>query len=252
LFDYNRPTLPSVSSSASMKAMYRKLAAMAALPLLLAAQDPAADAKRAQLLARIDADIAESYAAHEIAAPEIVESLQRVASRLGAGTRGAISAAYEAIPTDGRLFVPEELVRRVKDDDELAGMLAHALAHKARGPLVLDAPPKAGTIPLVFVAWPKPDGSLLPLGLQPALAEQERQADANAVEMLGRAGIDASGLLRYLERAKVKEDRLTALRTKIAAVTTVAATTPLTSECDVIQALLDEIAGKKPVPTLRR
>jgi uncharacterized membrane protein len=131
-------------------------------------------------------------------------------------------------------------------------MLAHALAHAANGPLVLNAPANAASIPLVFIVWPKADGAQLPLGLQPKLAENERQADAAAVEMLGRAGMDPSGLLRYLERANVKEDRLIALRSKIASIITVAATTPLTSECDVIQAYLDELARKKPAPSLRR
>jgi hypothetical protein len=123
-------------------------------------------------------------------------------------------------------------------------VLAHALGHARLGPV-----PATGAALNYFPEYaPK---NLMPLGFREASAKREMAADAEAVEILGRAGVNASGLLRYLERAKAAPERLRALRAKMEAIGVAANHLPETDECEIVQAWLNEQNAARPKPTLR-
>lgn len=112
----------------------------------------------------------------------------------------------------GFVFVSSSLILAVKDEDELAGMLAHAIAHIAsrdwtrqatRAELVSIA-----SVPLIYV-----DGRIeysrreaqylaIPLGMLQMRRKCELAADRLAAIQMAAAGYDPSALARYIERVQ--------------------------------------------------
>lgn len=92
------------------------------------------------------------------------------------------------------LLVDRELVRRL-DRDELEGVLAHELAHVVRRDNLVAA--ALGVLRDVFFFIPAGTWSLRRL-----LREREHAADMTAVEITGRPGALAGGLLKVLEAAR--------------------------------------------------
>jgi predicted Zn-dependent protease len=120
----------------------------------------------------------------------------------------------------GPIFVPASLVLAAADEDELAGMLAHAIAHiVTRGQTRNPA-----TIPLIVMggwsgyASPR-QGMAVPMGFLAAQRKNELESDELAVRILSRAGYDPQALARYIERVQpdgaAKDERLAALQTTI-------------------------------------
>jgi predicted Zn-dependent protease len=93
-----------------------------------------------------------------------------------------------------------EGIGRAANEAELAGMLAHAMAH-----VTLPRPQVDGaTIPLVFLGgWqgfgPGRD-SLVPMSLLKTQRDNELRADAIAIQAMSESGYDPMDLARYLER----------------------------------------------------
>jgi predicted Zn-dependent protease len=114
----------------------------------------------------------------------------------------------------GFVFVPVRLILAAKDEDELAGMLAHAIAHvaarhgtqQARRAKILQ------TIPLVYVgsaagsAIPRDNSLVLPMKLLAMSRADEVEADRLAVGIMSAAGYDAAALARYIEREQPSDE----------------------------------------------
>jgi predicted Zn-dependent protease len=109
------------------------------------------------------------------------------------------------------VFIPAETLARVRDEHELAGTLAHALAHAALRHAIPPAGPAQNTaspsIRFLFVCgWAAWHGDarqarlLVPAKLQDVQRAYELEADRFALGLMARAGYDPSALLRYVER----------------------------------------------------
>ncbi len=96
----------------------------------------------------------------------------------------------------GFLFVPASLVLAVKDEDELAGMLAHAIAHVASR----DGTRQATRAELVQIV------SSAPFGLLQMWRKCELDADRLAARKLYATGYDPAALARYIEREQAAYD----------------------------------------------
>jgi predicted Zn-dependent protease len=116
----------------------------------------------------------------------------------------------------GFLFVPASLILAAKDEDELAGMLAHSIAHVAsrhgtkqatRAELVSVA-----SVPLIFMggwtgyAMQQNQRMAIPMGMLQMLRKSELDADRLAAQKMSAAGYDPAGLARYIERIQPPED----------------------------------------------
>jgi beta-barrel assembly-enhancing protease len=114
----------------------------------------------------------------------------------------------------GFLFVPTGLIQAAQHTDELAGLLAHAIAHiesrhgtkqATRSEIVNYA-----SIPLIFVGgW---SGQAVPRGFQEFVREQVFQADQLAAAMMQSHGYSPARLADYLERIETGSARAAALR----------------------------------------
>jgi predicted Zn-dependent protease len=137
----------------------------------------------------------------------------------------------------GYVFVPSELFLKTLNEDEFAGMLAHAMAHCAarHGTRLASRGQVTGltTIPLIFMGgWSGMHAQgaqvAMPLGFLTHQREFELEADRIAVKSMAAAGYDPAALIPYIERTHVdparldrsplppKEERLAAIRQAIA------------------------------------
>ena len=127
------------------------------------------------------------------------------------------------------LLVDRDLVRRL-DRHELEGVLAHELAHVVRRDNLVAA--ALGVLRDVFFFVPAGRWSLRRL-----LREREHAADMTAVDVTGRPGALAGGLLKVLEAARGPS---------------VAACAPLLAEGTLV-ARVEELCDERPSPgRLRR
>lgn len=132
----------------------------------------------------------------------------------------------------GTIFIPANLLLAARSEDELAGMLAHAIAHvearhgtrQATRAQVTNLPPA----PILFVSSPTAnDQSPLPGNLQSLEQSFETEADQIAVAILAQAGYDPHALADYLARLQYdgptaqssalpnRDERVTAIRSAI-------------------------------------
>jgi predicted Zn-dependent protease len=119
-------------------------------------------------------------------------------------------AAAHSLP-GGFLLVRSGLVVAVATTAELAGVLAHEIAHIAAGhgkrqAAALPTTRPAGTPPLIYLGGRRGSctrlsgGSGVPLGFVERAARQEEEADLLALEYLDRAGYDPNGLIEAFDR----------------------------------------------------
>jgi len=110
----------------------------------------------------------------------------------------------------GWIFVPAQLILVADSEGELAGMLAHAMAHVAERQGIRQTPGDAtlfATIPLVFVGGPAIFGGddehrLVPVGWLKMQRQYELEADELAVRTMVAAGFDPRSLLYYIARVQ--------------------------------------------------
>jgi predicted Zn-dependent protease len=150
---------------------------------------------------------------------------------LGGSTHEALS-----IP-GGHVFIPASLILAADSEAELAGMLAHSMAHIAqRHSTRMAAPATLSSIPLVFIgSWMgmgagDDDRTLLPLGYLKTQRAFELDADRVAVNIVAAAGYEPAALLEYIRRTQralttgsathsalpPRDERILALETAIA------------------------------------
>lgn len=167
----------------------------------------------------------------------------------------------------GYIFVPTSLILEAQNEEEFAGMLAHAVVHVAarhgtrsatRGELANQA-----SIPLIFMAGEWADGadSLIPIGFLAFQRASELEADRRAVGMLAAAGYDPGALVRYISRLQppntavhelhsalpATEKRVAAMEQAIRELP--ARSYPSSEEFKIIQ---EEVRRTQPAPSLAR
>jgi Zn-dependent protease with chaperone function len=107
----------------------------------------------------------------------------------------------------GKILVCSELMRQVKNDNELAGVLGHEISHVTRRHTLRQTLHKAGVTASVEALMGN-DPNLVGQRLAHLLEiadlsynrKQEEEADLTGVELLVKSGFPADGLLRFLER----------------------------------------------------
>jgi predicted Zn-dependent protease len=116
----------------------------------------------------------------------------------------------------GFLFVPSSLILAAKDEDELAGMLAHAIAHVADRDGTRQATKAAladmATVPVIYMggwtgyAMRQGESLAIPLGMLQSWRAFELNADRLAARKMAAAGWDPVALARYIERVQVADE----------------------------------------------
>jgi predicted Zn-dependent protease len=112
----------------------------------------------------------------------------------------------------GYIFVPAGLMLAANDEAELAGTLAHAMAHVLARHGTREATKgeiaQLATIPLIYWGGFAGYGAnqnaaeMLPVGFLQFQKAMESEADALAVKMTSSAGYDPEGLARYVGRVQ--------------------------------------------------
>ena len=114
----------------------------------------------------------------------------------------------------GYVFVPVGLILAAKDEEELAGTVAHAMAHilaRHWTKQAIQAQVGQSTIPLIFsgsLGYGGDQGALIPVGMLQSRRANESEADLLAVQITATAGYDPEGLARYIGRVQKDEGRL--------------------------------------------
>jgi beta-barrel assembly-enhancing protease len=116
----------------------------------------------------------------------------------------------------GLLFVPSSLILGARDEDELAGLLAHAIAHVAardgtrlatRTELMnIAAIPLETTAGWAGDAMRNAQALALPLSLLQMQRKAELAADQAAARAMANAGYDPEALARYIERVQPADE----------------------------------------------
>ena len=162
----------------------------------------------------------------------------------------------------GHIFVPAPLILAAGSEAELAGMLAHSMAHVIRR----DAIKGGNGAPLIFMGSWMGDRTVLPVAFVEEQRANELDADRVAVDMMAVTGYDPSALLAYVARRQEtfkadaapqaglpeREERISALK---AAVTNArfSSSQPAGDLHDIQDKVRELIeASKRPGPTLRR
>ena len=108
----------------------------------------------------------------------------------------------------GYVFVPAGLFVAAQEEDEFAGMLAHAMEHVAQRHGTRQATRgTTATIPLIFIGgWAGgcSGGQAIPVAFLASQRSAELEADVLAVQTMARAGFDPNALVRYVERVQVQ------------------------------------------------
>lgn len=111
----------------------------------------------------------------------------------------------------GYVFVPAELILAANDEAELAGTMAHSVAHILARHGTRQATKlgvvQSGTIPLFFIAgWAgygaQGSNAVVPIGFLQSQRTFESEADRLAVTIAADAGYDPEGLARYIGRVQ--------------------------------------------------
>ncbi len=161
----------------------------------------------------------------------------------------------------GFLFVPLRLLVAVRDEAELAGPLAHALAHIAARHGTRQATrgqiENLATIPLIFAGgWGHDQLSTIPLGFRKFQLEQEAEADRLAGQWMAQAGYSPAAWGAYLERVRPASflpiaDRVAALSSS-AAPASPADTADFAAMQERARAFVPPPGERRPPPALRR
>lgn len=161
--------------------------------------------------------------------PAVQQYLQKIGGRLAAQTpEAAFPYRFTVIsnddgaplhepfaPAGGYIFVPAPLFLAAHDEDEFAGMLAHAMAHIALRHATRAATraqvAQQASIPLIFAGVWNGQSTLMPIAMQKVWRGYELDADALAVRMLIGAGFNPAGLQRYVSRQQRDDSRFSSL-----------------------------------------
>jgi predicted Zn-dependent protease len=192
--------------------------------------------------------------------PVITEYVNRLGQNLVRNSDAKVPFTIKVIDSDevnafalpgGFMFVNSGLILKADNEAELAGVLAHEIAHVAarhgtrqatRGQLI-----NFGTIPLVMLGgWPgyaiyEAAGLAIPLGFLKFSRGMEAEADMLGLQYMYKAGYDPNEFVNFFERIESLE------KTKPGAVSRLFSSHPMTG--DRIRAAQKEIQQDlKPEP----
>lgn len=200
-------------------------------------------------------DITRSYG--ECTGPELNAALAEVTDRLVAASGDQpYTFNFTIIDTEmvnafalpgGRMFVTYGLLNATDDPHEVAGVLAHEMAHVTKRHGLRNVVANAGIRIMVAIIIGGTDSDIVELaplaGQLSALAfsrEQEREADDGGLEVLYAAKLDPDGLPRFF-------DRLASDDTILQDVMEVASTHPVSADR---AAELRSVISSRPAPTI--
>jgi predicted Zn-dependent protease len=137
--------------------------------------------------------------------PAIANYVQAIANRLASAAGGRAievritrgSDTYASLLPSGVLYISGALIERIENEAELAGLLAHQLAHLQRGALIPSQ--TQGTIPMMWPACVLAS-QVARSRFGPDRRDPERESTRDAVGMLRRAGYEPSGVLDLLSK----------------------------------------------------
>jgi putative flippase GtrA len=190
--------------------------ARAGLCLLVAAAAPGQDLSRDKE-ALLGARMAERILSESVVEdrPEVKNLVERIGRKLAAAMPDSgvqwrfevlrFSTSFRgdgiiepiALP-DGTIMISVKMIRSAWDEAELAGLIAHAMAHVEKRHGVKLASPGTGISLIVFNGTT----GMLPKNLAVNWQAFEEEADQRAAEIAARAGYDPEGLARYLSRTQ--------------------------------------------------
>jgi predicted Zn-dependent protease len=135
-----------------------------------------------------------------------------VTFRIAVFSDGSTDSTHEPVAfPGGYIFVSTSLLTAAQDESEVAGMLAHSMAHLANrdsarmgahGPVI-----NYGTVPLIFVGgWngTNPNGAI-PMGFLKTQRTFELEADQQAIRVMSAAGCDPQRLAVYISREQKRD-----------------------------------------------
>jgi predicted Zn-dependent protease len=197
---------------------------LAALSAALSAQTLPFESKDAVLGAQMSAEMAKT--ATLIPDPPIRAYVSELAAKLAGRNLLLTIQVMDSDPgrthepvwlPGGYIFISADLIRTARNESELAGMMAHALAHEIGNHPRRIASASPSGIPVYMAS---PEGAFAPPGYSARVRPFELEADATAVRMLAAAGYDPIALHDYLSRIEPRDnERIEALAKAIGELT---------------------------------
>jgi predicted Zn-dependent protease len=200
-----------------------RLCILALFAAWLNAQDPAhsdvnfySKEKEAALGASLASEVRNRTAA--ISDSTVHDYIERLGRQLAVQLRGDLDWEFAVIRDDkggsthellsfpgGHIFVPASLILAAENEAELAGMLAHSMAHIAERRMAgRGRVGNSSTIPLIFMgsSMGNDDRVLVPVGFLKIQRDYELDADRVAVNIMAAAWFDPLALLEYIRRTQ--------------------------------------------------
>ncbi len=194
--------------------------------------------------------------------PVIAEYINRVGQNLVRNSDARVPFTIKVIDSDeinafalpgGYFYVNSGLVKLAGGEAELAGVMAHEIAHVAARHGTKQATKgqitNLATIPLIFLGgWTgygirQAAGLAIPLTFLKFSRNFEREADFLGVQYLYKTGYDPASMIQFFERLKAQKKKKTS-KSKIAKVFK---THPLTEDrIKRIQKVIDELLPDRP------
>ena len=166
------------------------------------------------------------YQSRTIDDPTVTEFVNRIGQNLVRVSEAKVPLTVRLLDSDdvnafalpgGFLFVNTGLILTTNTESELAGVLAHEIAHVSARHWTKQATRNElidiASIPLVFMTgWPgyairEGLSVALPLGLREFSRMYEREADSLGLQYMNRAGYDPISLIDFFERVQSTEKR---------------------------------------------
>lgn len=158
--------------------------------------------------------------------PVVTEYVNRVGQNIVLHSDAKVPFTIKVVDTDevnafalpgGFFYVNKGLVLAADNEAEIAGVMAHEIAHVAARHAVEQATKgelvNLGTIPLIFLGgWlgygvRQAAGLIIPLGFLKFSRGAEAEADMLGVQYAWAAGYDPNGLITFFEKLDAKEKK---------------------------------------------
>jgi len=158
--------------------------------------------------------------------PEISEYINRLGQNLVRSSDAKVPFVIKVIDSEevnamalpgGFFYVNTGLIRAASEEAELAGVMAHEIAHVAARHRTEQASKgrlfNFASLPLIFLGGPagytirQAAGLMLPLQMLRFNRSAEREADFLGLQYLYKAGYDPTALVSFFERVKSQEKR---------------------------------------------
>jgi predicted Zn-dependent protease len=165
--------------------------------------------------------------------PEITVYINRLGQNLVRSSDAKVPFAIKVVDSEeinamalpgGFLYVNTGLIRAASEEAELAGVMAHEIAHIAARHSTEQVSKgrffNFASLPLIFLGGPagytirQAAGLMLPLQMLHFNRRAEREADFLGLQYLYKAGYDPTALVSFFEKVKSQEKRKSGFLTK--------------------------------------